>query len=311
MMTNQGVAQLAAGLLAVTTPWIVVRIAFAVAASYVQGARGAVPPLERIGRLGKSTAVAAAIVAAFALLPVPPVWLAAIEGVLFAGLSVAALRLLGELDTATHAARQVDSAVRAAKLTARRHRHYMPTYLRVLPFGLTLAALALFGWRLTIPAAADRRVFLPIACALIASVFQWLYETWIHQLVTGPMVPDSSDSDRARRRSVRLVFMTECILVTSFLALAHGLLDLDWAASGAWAAILAVGGGVLGVIGCSLALSSDLMTRRYTVAPVMTRMEGSASSPGADETARRHRERAPIRSSALHPRGRSAARESM
>jgi hypothetical protein len=106
-------------------------------------------------------------------------------------------------------------------------------------------------------------LFLPVAFALIASTFLWLYEAWIHGLVTGPTVPDSNDADQERRRSIRMVFASEFILVTGFLALAHGLLDLDWTARGAWGAIAAVGGGVLGVIGCALALSSDLITRRY------------------------------------------------
>lgn len=151
---------------------------------------------------------------------------------------------------------------RAASLVPRRHRHYLPAYWRILLFGVTIAGLASFAWRVTIPSLSDRRLFLPVAFALIASAFLWLYEAWIHGLVTGPIVRDSND-DHERRRSIRMVFASEFILVAGFLALAHGLLDLDWSARGAWAAIAAVGGGVLGVIGCSLALSSDLITQRY------------------------------------------------
>jgi hypothetical protein len=152
---------------------------------------------------------------------------------------------------------------RSASLVPRRHHHYLPAYWRILLFGVTIAGLASFAWRATIHASSDRRLFLPVFFALIAPMFLWLYETWIHELVTGPAVPDSNDVDRDRRRTIRMVFAAELILVAGFLALAHGLLELVWTARGTLAAIAAVGGGVLGVIGCSLALSSDLITRRY------------------------------------------------
>jgi hypothetical protein len=97
-------------------------------------------------------------------------------------------------------------------------------------------------------------------------VFLWLYETWIGGLVTGPAVAGAGDADRTRRRSIRLVFAAECILVAGFVALAHLSLDLDWSRTGAWHAIALTSGGLLGVLGCALALASDLGTRRYAVA---------------------------------------------
>ena len=75
--------------------------------------------------------------------------------------------------------------------------------------------------------------------ALVASVFLWLYETWIHQLVTGPVAPgagDASLADQRRRGSIRTVFVMELALVSGFVALAHALLDLDWTANGGWGA---------------------------------------------------------------------------
>ena len=148
----------------------------------------------------------------------------------------------------------VDSVTRAASLVPRRHDHYLAARWRILLFGVTIAGLASFVWRPTIPSSSDRRLFLPVFFALVAAVFLWLYEVWIDGIVTGPTVPDSNDVDHERRRSIRMVFASEFILVAGFLALAHGLLDLDWTARGAWGAIAAVGGGLLGVIGCSLAL---------------------------------------------------------
>ena len=264
MMMNTQVAQVASALLVAATPWIVVRIALAAATRHLHAVGGSAPPLTALAVLGRATAIAAFVVGTFAaLLPAPSTWMAVVEVVVFAGLSTVALRALGDLDQATRATRYVESVTRAASLVPRRHHHYLPAYWRILLFGVTIAGLASFAWRATMPSSSDRRSFLPVAFALIASTFWWLYEAWIHGLVAGPTVSDSSDGDLERRRLIRMVFASEFILVAGFLALAHGLLDLDWTARGAWGAIAAVGGGVLGVIGCSLALSSDLITRRY------------------------------------------------
>ena len=264
MMMNSEIGQVAAALLVAATPWIVVRIAFAAATRRLHAAGGPVPPLPALALLGRATAMAAFVVGTFAvLLPAPSAWMAVVEAVVFAGLSTVALRALRDLDNATQAMRYVDSVTRAASLVPRRHDHYLAAHWRILLFGVTSAGLASFVWRLTTPSSSDRRLFLPVFFALVAAVFLWLYEVWIDGIVTGPTVPDANDVDHERRRLIRLVFTSEFILVTVFLALAHGLLDLDWTARGAWAAIAAVGGGVLGVIGCSLALSSDLITRRY------------------------------------------------
>lgn len=264
MMMNAQVAQVAAALLVAATPWIVVRIALAAASRHSHAPGGPVPPLTALALLDRATAVAAFVVGTFAaLLPAPSAWMAVVDLVAFAGLSPVALRALHDLDDATRATRYLDAVTRAASLAPRRHHDYLPAYWRIVLFGVTIAGLASFSWRATIPSSSDRRLFLPVVFALIASAFWWLYEAWIHGLATGPTVSDSNDVDHERRRSIRRVFAGELILVTGFLTLAHGLLDLDWAASGAWAAVAAVGGGVLGVIGCSLALSSDLSTRRF------------------------------------------------
>jgi hypothetical protein len=107
----------------------------------------------------------------------------------------------------------------------------------------------------------------PVAFALSACVFSWLYEAWIRALVMGPLTPGSDDSSGVRRRSIRLVFAAEAVLVTVFLALAHGLLDVDWTARSPWPALTSIAGALLGVLGCALALSSDLVMRRYRAVP--------------------------------------------
>jgi hypothetical protein len=263
-MMNAQTAQVAAALLVAATPWIVVRVARAAAARHPRAAGESVPPFTAPALLGRATATAAFLVGAFAvLLPAPSALMSVIDVAVFVGLSTLALRALHELDNATRGARLVESTTRAASLVPRRHQHYLPVYWRIMQFGVTLAGLALFTWRVTIPSLSNRRLFLPVFFALIAPVFLCLYEAWIHGLVTGPTVPESNDVDQERRRSIRMVFATEFGLVAGFLALAHVLLDLDRSASGAWAATAAIAGGLLGVIGCALALSSDLMTRRY------------------------------------------------
>jgi hypothetical protein len=263
MMVSARVAQVASVFLVAATPWIVVRIALAAATRHLHAVGGRVP-LPALALLGRATAIAVLVAGTLAaLFPAPPAWMAVVEVVVFAGLSIVALRALYDLDHATQATRRVDSVTRAASLVPRRHRHYLPAYWRILLFGVATIGLASFAWRATIAASSDRRLFLPVFFALIAATFWWLYETWIHGLVTGPTLSDSNDVDHERRRLIRMVFAAELILVTGFLALAHGLLDPDWTARGAWTAIASVGGGVLGVIGCSLALSSDLITRRY------------------------------------------------
>jgi hypothetical protein len=266
MKTTQ-LAQLGSVLMAVVTPWIVIQVARAVALRHAPAAAVlAVAPGQRRVLLGRATAAAASIVACFALLlPWRPTWLAALGLAAFAGLSAMALRALGELDRGTRAARQVDTPTRTASLVARRHRHYLSRSLRTLPFGLFVIGGALFAWRVTLPTIHDRRLFLPIGFALVASVFLWLYETWIHQLVTGPEAPGAGDASpvEQRRSSIHVVFATELVLVGGFFALAHALLDLNWTANGGWGAFAGVVGGLLGVLGCALALSSDLAVRRY------------------------------------------------
>ena len=265
-MKNAQVAQVAAGLLVATTPWIVVRFARAVATRHLHAARAPVPPFTALPLLARATTMAIVVVGAFAVwLPAPSAWMGVIEVVVFVALSILALRALGDLDDATGATRHIDAATRAASLIRRRHHQYLPAPWRISMFAVTIGGLALFAWRATISSSTDRRLFLPVFFAVVASVFLWLYETWIHGLVTGPTIAGSNEVSGERRRSIRVVFAVECALVTGFLALAHGLLDLDRTTTGAWAAIAAVAGGVLGVIGCALALSSDLSTSRYRV----------------------------------------------
>jgi hypothetical protein len=53
------------------------------------------------------------------------------------------------------------------------------------------------------------------------------------------------------------------LLVVVCLSAAHALLGLDSAANGTLRAAIGVGGGVVAIAGCALALSSGLVGRRY------------------------------------------------
>ena len=263
---NAQIAQVGAGLVAAMTPWMVTRVAHAVACNYPRGA-GSIVPLGRSYRLlGPATLLAGCVVGALgSWLPAPSAWMALVDAVAFAGLAPLGLHALGHLDDDTRDMRQIESSTRTASLAVRRHRDYLSASRRTVLYGVATMGFALFAWRALLPTSIDRRLLVPVACCLIASVFMWLYEAWIRALVTGPIVPDSPESTHVRRRLIQRVFATEFVLVVGFLALAHALLNLDWTAAGWWPLVAVVGGGVMGVVGCALALSADLGTSRYRV----------------------------------------------
>lgn len=72
----------------------------------------------------------------------------------------------------------------------------------------------------------------------------------------------AGDESRLKRR-VRGIYALESIVTFGFIGLSHALLNLDWSMHGAWGVAGALAGGILGVVGCALAVSSDLGTRRY------------------------------------------------
>ena len=264
MMSTRPIDQLTTGLLVAATPWIVARVALLAASRFAHWNGQPLARSRAFVFLQRATVLAFLVVSGFALwLPPRAGWMAVVEGVVFVILAAAALRALHDVDSATRAARQVDSPTRMASLVARRSSQYLPSYWRALLFGVAITGVALFAWRASLPSPVERHFFEPVLFALIAPVFLWLYETWIHDLVTGPAVADPDDADHVRRRSIRMVFAVEFVLVAGFLALAHALLDLDRSQPGAVATIARTAGVLLGVLGCSLAVASDLITRRY------------------------------------------------
>jgi hypothetical protein len=266
-MTDLPLAQLGSALIAAAAPWIVVRVALATASAHP--ANGAPPlgwpPAARRLRLPTGIALGALCLAAF-WLPGRPGWLAAGGVAAFLALAGLALRALHEIDLATRDGREVAATTRRASLEPRRVHRYLPWAWRLAAAGVVLAGLAAFLWRLAAPFA-DRRLLAPATFAAAAAILFWLYEVWIHEVVTGPAVPAAEvDLEAARRRCARRLYAVELTLVTVLLGLAHALLDLDWTAHARWGATAILVAGLFGVAGCALAISSDLGRRRYALA---------------------------------------------
>ena len=254
-MTGLSVAQLSAALLAVCTPWIVASIALRVAT-----APSGPPALHvRSMTLLRATTAGAALAASVASVILAPLWLQLVAGLGFGAAALVALRVLAEIDDLTRPVRQVHSVERAASLRPRKPGEYVPWSWRLVAAGTAVLGATAFVVRAA-GVAGDRRMFLPIVFAAAALIFLWLYEVWVHQTITGPIVAgDEGDL----RRVVRRIFAMELLLVVACLATAHALLNLNWAANGTLGAAISFAGGVVAIAGCALAVASELMGRRY------------------------------------------------
>lgn len=264
-MTSAHLAQVAVAIIAATAPWVVVRIAFSVAAGHARSVQMSLtrpPAMRALDRL-TMVAVAAASVTAL-ILPAQSIWMGLIDLALFSGLAVVGLRGLGAIDNLSRPAREAGTSVREASLRPRRLGDYVPVAWHGAVLLGQAAAVAVFAWRLVLPAS-DRRPWVPILFALAAPVFTWLYEVWMRDLVSGGHVV-GGDVESNRRRRIRQVFAAEAVLAVVCLAVAHALLNLDWIRNAAWGTGLSLIGAVVGVVGCALAVSSDLARRRYETA---------------------------------------------
>lgn len=262
-MTRLELAEIGAALLTAATPSIVVEIARMVATRHARSVGVRLETPVAVRRLHRTTALLFPVVVALAVwLPAPSTWMRAMEGAAFLFLSVVGVAALSAIEEASAPARYVDSATRTAPLVHRRVGRYLAWPWRALPFGIAMVGLSTLAWRLGQPLA-DRRLLVPIVLGLAALVFLWLYEVWMHQIATGPDVAEGADRELHRRFSVRAVFFAELTLVAVCLGVAHALLDLDWTRHGLHGASLSLGGGLAAVIGCALALSSELSRRRY------------------------------------------------
>lgn len=253
--------QIAAALIAALTPLIVVAVVYAVAAAQTRELAGTAK-WPRSGRwLFVLTPVAAgSAVAAGLLLPAPSLTASSINILAFVVLSVPALRALHEIDAASAAVRILDDRVREASLTPRRIGDFLSWRWRALPYAIVFGGTAAFVVR-AMGVAARQEIMVPSGLALAAVAFLFLYETWIRDLVSGPIA--AADEAPARRVLVRRVFIVELVLVVMSVASAHVLLGVDWRRPGVPAAVVTFVSAIAAVLGCALALASGQVQRRY------------------------------------------------
>jgi hypothetical protein len=259
-MDGQIFAQLSATLLAVCTPWIVVWIALHVATVDAGAAARQVKSMQRL----HATTTGMAIVAAIATVIVSPTaWIALVTGLGFAVPAVVGLRALGEIDDLTRPTRFVTSADRAAALTRRKVSDYLTTFWRLITYCTAILGVAVFVIR-ALRNASDTPLFVPVVFAAGTLTFLWLYEVWVHQVATGPVVAGDA---RSLRGTVRRIFAMEAVLILVCLGTAHALLSLDSDAAAPIRAAVSLVGSVVAITGCALAVASALIGRRYEVTP--------------------------------------------
>jgi hypothetical protein len=263
-MTPQHALQLVAAVISSITPLLVVSVVYAVAARHGRDSATALA-WPHAGRwLTVATAVALVVTGVTALLlPAPSAVAGAVNLSVFALLAVPGLLALHAIDAASQPSREITVSTREATLAPRRAGDYLPWASRGLLYAASAAGVGLFLWRAASPSP-GREWMVPGAFALAAMAFLWLYEVWIHQIITGPGI--AAQTATARRRSARRIFSVEIVLITVCLALAHALLNLDWTTDAIMGAALAFVGAIAGVFGCAFALASGVYSRRY--APV-------------------------------------------
>ena len=263
-MTSQQFGQLAATLVATCTPLLVVSVARLVAGHHAALVK---EPFTVPRKSMQSLIWATLIVSVVTLVMVwrfepLSLWPAVVDLTAFALLSVLGLRVLRDLETASRPSRMIQSTAREASLSPRRLTDYVSLPLRLVPFVTTAVGVVAFAVRAALPAG-PRQLFVPVVFAGGAIVFLWLYEVWIRQLVSGPVIVGSELDDEARRRSIRRVVTMETILTATSLAVANFLLNLDWRTDeGTGTAVLFIGA-LIGIVGCALALASGLGRRAY------------------------------------------------
>jgi hypothetical protein len=259
-MTGSRLAQVASALLATGTPLLVAAIVLRMARAHASLAGVELNTPRSIARLMRVTLLTAlpAGLAAASLAPPSP-WMLLAGGLGFAITAIPGWRVLVDIDHASLPAREVVSPSRTASLMPRHAHHYLPWTWRLVPYSLVLAGIAAFINRAAVPVA-HRQLLVPVVFAFASTMFLLLYETWIQEVATGPVVDGGL---RDRGHLVRRVFAAEIALVITSLGVAHAVLDLNWSTQGTLAAALCLIGGAAGIAGCALALASGITGRRY------------------------------------------------
>jgi hypothetical protein len=255
-MTEPLWTQLLASVVATSTPWLVVAI--------VRGQAGLTPQASaskslRQLRLLTIPVMMLALVGVWLSSSQP--WISIFNFTAFALLAFFGARALGELDAESRHLRIVETLERTASLKPRRASDYLPWQLRACTYAIVIIGLTLFVLRLFSPDS-ERQLLVPSVYAFASLPFLLLYEVWIQQVTTGPAISVETSSARTRQL-VRRIFAAELILVIVCVAVGHVLLGLSWTEHGTFGATLGLVAGVIGIIGCALALSSAFIGKRY------------------------------------------------
>lgn len=262
-MTGLQILQIAVACIAAGTPWLVTRVALAIAARHASSVGVPLPVPRAVRHLTRATLLVLPLVVVLAVKLTPPsLLMGAIDLLAFAVLAAFGYQALGAIDTASLPARDVRAAERLASLHPRRLGQYAPLSIRLMLIAIAVLAVAGLGWRLDeVP---GNRLLAPAAFILASPVFLWLYEVWMRNVISGEAdVAGKRDADARRRRRVRQILTAEGILVIGLAAIGHALLGLDRTEHGVQMAIGTVTGSLLAILGCALAVSSDLARRRY------------------------------------------------
>ena len=258
--------QVLAALLTAGTPWIVVRVGAVVASRHARRVGHEFVAPRTVKRLGWITAVVAMIAAAAAfVIPEHSGWLAVIGAATFVPLSVVGVRALGDLDRATRGAREIAPVAREAGLLVRRVSDYVPASWRASLWALAGVGVLTFVLR-AMTDDASRQYLVPTVFIAASVIFMWLYEVWMRDLVSRPVIAGSADDEPARRRDIGGVFVAEVVLALTSLGVGHALLDLDWSRHGTAGGWLTAFGGLIGILGCALTLASTLARRDFATA---------------------------------------------
>lgn len=202
-------------------------------------------PTRRLVALLGATIIA--IPAPF-LLARPVVAAVAVFAILFCAFVIPVTRALEK------SARTKRPEVRTAPLVPRHLSMYLPGWMRAANL---IANLAVLLWFLLRARVATSPLLMPLGFAFAGVTFYLLYETWLRQEVFSVRAANEAE----RRQRVRFVFGAQAVLTLAFLLMA-GL------STGQWPGPIVIGviAGVIGGVGCALALSTGIQ-ERYLVRP--------------------------------------------
>jgi hypothetical protein len=253
------VPQLLGAVIAVFTPLLVV-LTLNWAAGRQAGVRVRTPPRVLIA----TTILAALLVAVLMFSGTATGSVAgAISLGLFVLLAVIGWPAMGRIEQASlDALSEARPPLRRASLDPRGVGDVVPRLIRfasplVIAIGAPLVLL-----RVLFPAAGQQRLIVPLTFAAAAVVFHVLYGIWIRREAESVLYFESEADDEAwrqeRRTRVLRLWRMQLGLVTINLSLALVLLSIDWSTEAGRIAVSAaiVLGGIAGVIGCAIAISS-------------------------------------------------------